>query len=274
MKIALRSALFLLVSGSVVVLPATADSPAATPPPATTAAPAAAPAASPKLVAVEAVRDVGKVNKGENVEVVFELRNTGTTPLTITDVRPTCGCTVARYDATIAPGGTGKVHAAVDTSDFAGPIAKTVTVLSNDAANPRLTLTIKATVEQLVHLQPGFARFNFVQTQAPTTVKQWVWADDLADFRVTGVESPYKFVTSTFRPAKADEGRPENTSGLPQWIVETTIQPDAEVGALRDFLVIQTNHPKQKELKVPISGFVRPILSVTPFEADFGVLEM
>jgi len=257
-----------------------APSPGQTPAPApasraTAGAPApTADAKSPKIVAVEPVRDVGKVAKGEKVEVVFELRNDGDAELTLTDVRPACGCTVAKFDAKIAPGASGKVHAAVDTADFAGPIAKTIAVLSNDAATPRLTLTIKADVQQLVYTHPGFARFNYVQSQESIVLRQTLWADALPDFKVLSVESPYEFVRVSFHEAKAEERRAEVTSGSRQWIVETAIQPDAEVGALREFLVVKTNHPKQKEVRIPITGFVRPILSVTPYVADFGSVTM
>ena len=38
--------------------------------------------------------------------------------------------------------------------------------------------------------------------------------------------------------------------------------------------MVKTNHPKQKELRIPLSGFVRPMLSVTPYVADFGAITM
>ena len=62
------------------------------------------------------------------VKVDFEIRNDGPVELLISDVHPTCGCTVASFDASIAPGAVGKIHAEIDTVDFSGPIAKTITV--------------------------------------------------------------------------------------------------------------------------------------------------
>lgn len=235
--------------------------------------PAAPATAAPKIVPVEAVKDVGKVAKGEKVKVDFGIRNEGPVELLISNVHPTCGCTVASFDAKIAPGATGKIHAEIDTVDFSGPIAKTITVLSNDPVNPRVTLTIKARVEPQIYSFPGYARYVYVQNQAPATVKQWLWTDNFPNFKVLAVTSPYKFIHATFRLATAEEQRAEAPS-TNQWIVETTIQPDAEVGALRDFLVVQTNHPQQKSLRLAITGFVRPLLSVTPFVADFGALDL
>ena len=128
------------------------------------------------------------------MKVDFELRNDGAAELVITDVHPTCGCTVASFDARIAPGAVGRIHAEIDTVDFAGPIAKTLTVLSNDPVQPRVMLTIKARVEPQVNAFPGYARFVFVQNQAPVTVEQWLWAENFADLRILAVKSPYDFV--------------------------------------------------------------------------------
>ena len=278
MRSALTFALFTALLGGSATSPSLAQNadPAPAPAaPAATASPAAAlPAAAPKIVAVESVRDVGKVAKSEKIQVDFAIRNDGSAELLLYEVRPTCGCTVASFDNKIAPGAIGKIHAVVDTVDFNGPIAKSITVMSNDTANPRLTLTIKADIQPQVELYPGFARFNYVQSQGPSALKQWIWADNHADFKVTAVESPYDFITATFRKATAEELRAEVVSNPNQWIVETTIQPSAEVGALREFLVVQTNHPRQKELRIPITGFVRPVMSVTPYVADFGSIHM
>ena len=236
--------------------------------------PEAAPAANPKIVAVKPILDVGKVAKSDKVKVDFEIQNTGTAELVIQDVRPTCGCTVASFDAKIAPGASGKIHAEVDTIDFSGPIAKTITVLSNDPTTPRLTLTIKAVVLAQVEVFPGYARYIYVQAHDPGVLKQWLWTDSFADFKVTEVVSPYKFIQATFHKAKTDELRSEIESNTNQWVVETSLQPDADVGALREFLIVKTNHPKQKEIRIPITGFVRPVLSVTPYIADFGAIEV
>ena len=63
----------------------------------------------PKAVPVEAVVDAGTVAKGEKIKTTFEIKNEGDQTLEITDVRPSCGCTIATYDKTVAPGKVGKV---------------------------------------------------------------------------------------------------------------------------------------------------------------------
>lgn len=98
-------------------------------------------------LSIDAVtRDMGAVRKGDKIEAVFEVHNTGPAALVISDARPSCGCTVATFDREIAPGKTGSIHASVETRNFNGPITKTVTVVSNDPERPQLALTLKADV--------------------------------------------------------------------------------------------------------------------------------
>ena len=81
---------------------------------------------------VEPVKDYGTVAKGEKLDWAFLVKNTGDADLQIIAAKPGCGCTVADFDKVIKPGETGKVTAHVDTTAFAGPIAKTVTLETND----------------------------------------------------------------------------------------------------------------------------------------------
>ncbi len=49
----------------------------------------------PVIEIAEKIKDFGTVPKGDKIHATFEVRNTGKAPLEISQVRPTCGCTVA-----------------------------------------------------------------------------------------------------------------------------------------------------------------------------------
>lgn len=233
------------------------------------APPAGAQEIQPSAVVDEPVFDAGKVSKGKMVVHDFTIRNAGQAPLQITEVRPACGCTVADYDETIAPGETGKIHAELDTTDFAGGISKGLTVFTNDPENPRLVLTMKANVEPHVYLRPGFARF--VQTEAAEagSVQQLIFTDDFDQLKILDVKSPYPFVEVSHRLATEEE-REEMGKG-PQYVVTVTLNyGEAPVGALAEYVRLKVNHPDQDEVSIPVSGFVRPMVVVTPDRADLG----
>lgn len=232
----------------------------------------AQPKAAPQAVVPGSVVDVGAIAKGDPVKHTFEIRNEGTAPLKITRVKPTCGCTVAKYDRRIAPGATGSVEAVVETEKIRGAIAKTVHVLTNDPDNPKISLVIKANVKARIEADPGYARFIAVQGEGAQTSTQTVWAPGRSDFEVVRVVSPYRFVTADFRRAAEGEGKAGR--GEPEWSIDLTLAANAPAGALADHLQVHTNHPQQKVLEIPVSGFVRPVLTVTPRIADFGRREL
>ena len=40
------------------------------------------------------VKDLGKLTRGDSVQLIYEFLNTGSKPLVISSIEPTCGCTV------------------------------------------------------------------------------------------------------------------------------------------------------------------------------------
>ena len=73
----------------------------------------------------------GEIAKGSDGIRVFEFTNTGDTPLIITEVKSSCGCTVpTKPDGAIAPGMSNTIQVKYDTNRV-GPIRKTITVYSN-----------------------------------------------------------------------------------------------------------------------------------------------
>ena len=224
---------------------------------------------APAAVVVEPVVDAGEVPVGEEVEATFEIRNDGTAPLEITQVRPACGCTVADYDELIAPGETGRVRATVDTTSILGPNAKAVTVFTNDAASPRIQLTIKSDVRPFLSVEPGYARFtSFVRNEGDQTASQLLSAPDFDGLEVLGVESPQPWIEVEFREAREDE-RSGEAAGR-QWRIDVTLTRDAPVGPVADRVLVRTNHPEQETVEIPVSGFVRPVVAVSPSGVDFG----
>jgi hypothetical protein len=75
--------------------------------------------------------DFGKVPINVPVTAEFTFSNPGMIPIIITDVKPSCGCTVADYPKQpIAPGQKGKILVTYDAK-LSGFFSKTITVQSN-----------------------------------------------------------------------------------------------------------------------------------------------
>lgn len=91
--------------------------------------------------------DYGTITQSADGNRSFVVTNTGDQPLIISNCQGSCGCTVPKCDsAPIPPGKTSVVNVHYDT-ERVGPFTKTVTVTSNAANTPNLTVNIKGTVE-------------------------------------------------------------------------------------------------------------------------------
>jgi hypothetical protein len=89
----------------------------------------------------EEKHDFGKIPQGTPVTTIFEFTNIGTEPLILTEVRPTCGCTIADYTKTpVKSGDKGTIKITYNAA-FAAPFTKTIVVTSN-AKTPTKNLII------------------------------------------------------------------------------------------------------------------------------------
>jgi hypothetical protein len=231
-------------------------------------APAEAQSPAPRARAAELVFDAGAVERGDTVSHAFALRNEGDAPLEIREVRPTCGCTVADFDASIPPGGEGRVTTEVDTSSFQGPIAKSVTVYTNDTENPAIQLTVKADVRALVSVVPDYVRALGVRGGEPVRTRHTIWFPGSEPHRVTGVRSPLPHLRAEVREAKPEERSPDGPER--QWLLVTELDAEAPAGPLAGNVVVTTTHPRRPEYLLPITGYVREPLMTMPPRLDLG----
>jgi len=258
----------------------TADEPAKAKKAEPAAEKAAAKDAAPRLTIVEPIKDYGTIPKGEKLDWAFVVKNTGDADLQIVSAKPGCGCTVADFDKVIKPGQTGKVTAHVDTTAFAGPIAKTVTLETNDPTTPTSQLTIHAIVKPYVEAFPaGFVRFNLLQGEvdAQSVV---LYSEEEEPFAVTKVElpvdpatnEPVKWVSATSEKVpEADKAPNVGRTGQDQYRVKITVGgPDAKLGPLSDKIHIITTSKHQPDYFVSLSGVVRPPFRVEPSVLNFG----
>lgn len=86
-------------------------------------------------------KDFGKINEGENLNVSFRFKNTGSKPLVISNVTASCGCTVPETPKKpYAPGETGVIKASFNSAGKPNLQSKQVNVFAN--TNPSMTTLV------------------------------------------------------------------------------------------------------------------------------------
>lgn len=94
----------------------------------------------------ETEHDFGTIKNGTPVETVFKYTNTGTSPLVVSDIKSTCGCTVpSDWTKQVAPGETGEFNVKFDGKGN-GLVTKAITMTTNTEKGAE-TVRIKAMVE-------------------------------------------------------------------------------------------------------------------------------
>lgn len=103
---------------------------------------------APKIEFENATFDFGKVKQGEKIKFEYVYANKGNSDLVIRKVSPSCGCTaVANKNSVVKPGEKGVITSEFNTAGRTGSQSKTITIITNDPANPRVILWIKGTIE-------------------------------------------------------------------------------------------------------------------------------
>jgi hypothetical protein len=234
--------------------------------------PAAPPAkagavAGPKIEVIPETKDAGTVAKGQMIESTFVVKNNGGSDLIISDARPGCGCTVASFDKVVKPGGEGKVISSVDTKNFSGPISKSILLISNDPDRPQLNLFIKATVKPFVEAVPtGYLRFSVVKGDSAS--QDVVLVSEEKTFKPSIGEMAQPYVKAELTPA-GDKDKVAGRGGE-QYKLHVSVTGDAPEGLLNAPIRVSTGVAQQPNLEIPVSGYIRARVSVTPAQVNFG----
>src|SRR5436190_69502 len=101
----------------------------------------------------------------------FKYQNAGKTPIHFKSVHASCGCTAAQSQKDqVGPGENGEITATFNIGDRTGTQVKTVTVETDEAANQKTVLTLKAIIPQELEISPTFVFWKQGEKPDPKTI--------------------------------------------------------------------------------------------------------
>lgn len=196
------------------------------------------------LMVEESVYNFGYAGLGQNVRHTFNIKNSGSETVVISEVITDCGCTVALLSGKeIKPGGTGTVQATFQTKGYEGTQEKNIFIRSNDSVQPEVILTLKGVVKKGAVLDPqGVNLGDVVRGEAATgKVKLLQLSDDR--LAILKIES------SQYLRTEAVHFRDDNSRG---YEIEIILSGEVPAGSFIDLITLHTNLPKQPRLDVPV----------------------
>jgi hypothetical protein len=211
----------------------------------------------------------GPVPRGAKVRHNFVLTNRTNEAITILDVRASCGCTSGRASASqVLPGGQAVVEAQMDTRNFVGLKATTLTVslVTASGRQGEARFGVQSNILPDVVLNPGSVDFGLVARGA--TPQQVVSIERLGNpnwqfTRLIASEAFCRVVDAKLQPSY------RNANGVGYNLV-VALKPDAPAGAVRDEIRLLTNDPQTPNVPILVTAQVQGSLTATPALLSLG----
>jgi len=181
----------------------------------------------------------------------FEFTNAGTRPVTIVDVKSSCGCTTAALaKKTYAPQEKGKITATFTIGERQGFQQKQIMVTTDDAAEPYTQLTVRVMIPELLRMEPAALQWAVGGENGARVVKLTVGTGQ--PVHVLGVRTSDERLFATLKPVE------------PGHSYEVTVTADSTAQPLRGMLRIETDFPpgRPKVYSVPVevaTPFLPPV---------------
>ena len=213
----------------------------------------------------ERSHDFGPVPRGGVVRHPFVLTNKLNVPVTILNLRVSCGCTSGTASASVVPPGkTAIVEAQMDTRNFVGRKSTTlfVSVMAGNAES-EIGLGVSSLILSDVVLNPGVVDFGQVNRgQSPSRM---IAIDRVGkpDWKIVKMTSASKAINATLQET-------QRQNGSVGYQLNVALKPDAAPGVIRDEIRLVTNDPETPSIPVPIGAQVRGDLSATPTSLALG----
>lgn len=209
--------------------------------------------------------DAGTVTLGTVIHHSFTITNSGAVPLTVKEVKPSCGCTTSDYTRDpIAPGASGQVTLEVHPYG-PGEFVKSATVLLASPAESSQSLTVHFKAVQLITADPdriflpsaaAFEPFDF----PPITLKAGLVGKTFSSPSVTELPAGTRV---TLTPVK---------SGL-EYRLEFKIDRGHKPGeTLNGHLTLSTGMTDQPNFEIPYTISFRGKVQLTPDRLVWGVI--
>jgi hypothetical protein len=87
----------------------------------------------PVITFEDSTLDFGSILEGEKVQLTYRFKNEGKSPLVLSRIETSCGCTASKSwpREPISPGETGEIEIEFDSNQRVGKQTKTISVIAN-----------------------------------------------------------------------------------------------------------------------------------------------
>jgi hypothetical protein len=218
----------------------------------------------------EPIYEFGKMSQHSTGKHTWKIKNTGDADLELwMEGKPTCSCTIAKLEhgqkARVKAGESTEIELEWNTKDFEQEhYSQGATFGTNDPGRPTFHLTVAGKVAPAVLVYPPqVVQFPIISNEETHHARIAVFSPDRPGMKLTKLAtSKPGLIVAEAAPMTPEEAKPLKAEAGYRVTVE--IKPGMPQGAFKEEVVIQTDHPKQPEVKLTITGTMIGPISVVP----------
>ncbi len=235
---------------------------------------------TPKVVVKQTDYEFGAIDITASGSHEFVFANAGDAPLALTSGGTSCRCTMSKLDQEkIPPGGSAKVTIAWKPTDKLGPYRQTAKILTNDPAQPQVTLTVSGRITVAMQFSPPelvFSRLSAGETAIGQSRLLYYLDEPLKILGHTWSNAATaQYFDVDLQPLSEEElkAEPSARSGM---LVKVTVKPGLPPGPIRQTISLQTNSAALPVAALPIQGAIGSEIAVVGrgWDPDAGVLTL
>lgn len=199
---------------------------------------------APRIRFEKTMYDFGKVGPRSRNSCEFKFTNAGGGVLKISEVKTTCGCTVPKLSKReYAPGESGTIAITYYADTQAGPTSERSYVVSNDKANSRVTLTIKAEIVPKVNYEPRRIELSVKEENAG--------CPDITLSSIDGRPFAIKLFRSTANAITVDY---DPSVEATKFVLKPKVNVEKLLKGFKGQIGIHLTHPECKEVVIPFDA--------------------
>jgi hypothetical protein len=215
----------------------------------------------------ERAHNFGAVPRGAKVKHDFVMTNRLAEPVTILNLRASCGCTSGKAASSLVnPGESVVLEALMDTRNFVGLKSTIlyVTLVTAGGREAEVRLGVTSNILADIVLNPGTVDFGtVVKGQSPSQV---LTIDRIGapGWRFERMVSASRVLTAQLAETKRDP------HGSVQYTLTVGLKSDAPAGPLRDEIRLLSNDREATSIPIVVTGFIRGDLTAAPSILTMG----
>jgi hypothetical protein len=212
-------------------------------------------------------RDFGSVPYGSILVHPFRLTNNTGAPVTISNVRVSCGCVTAKaLQYQLAPGQSTAIVAQMDTHKFQRDKNVTIYVLFSRPSFEEVRLWVQANSRDDVTVTPDTLDFGQIKKGTSPAARVTISFMGGTQWQITGMSSDSNYVTTSLKQLPGN-GMEVN------YLLTGRLRADTPVGKWYTDVWLQTNNPATPRVRVPLTVEIQSALSLNPSAVILGQVQ-